>query len=537
LAHGGMPLDAHVRGDMEARFGHDFSHVRTHTDAAAARSAHEIGALAYTAGHHVVFGDGRYRPATADGRRLIAHELTHVLQQTPGVVRRAPAKKAPAPKTPTAADAPKLDYRPAKNPKPCACLVFIHHDETNAHAIATNLYEHCRYNLAMIKPRGGSRMVKLPAHAKAEDPNGMFPRRVAEQCWRDDKPCRQVLVDKAGATDEAGVREYVENQFFIALKDCSDGFRLPIVGLHNNSIDDTQSYRDDLAKKTGAPDLTKIENKTFDKGLTTATATPDRRPYDELKQWADLLTGVKENTTTKRLQGGPFQLQKTNIFIWCQAKDNTKCHIGAPTHPDNVVWVTNEADFDTLRGTKTNVALQTVIDPSGDSATDLSSLFVTLSDVVGLYYATKDKATQARIAAAVTKIAGLRSQLTALSALGTRAPLVDVLKLQLQLQITLEDIAADAARNTQLKDTAEHKRIDAERRFVNIETPPKELLGEAGLVDSLKTVRGTLASLKLDCCDSKPSSSQDLEDAVKAAAKKPPPPKKKKKTKPKGKGP
>ncbi|WP_386069614.1 DUF4157 domain-containing protein [Tahibacter sp. UC22_41] len=92
LAHGGAPLDSMLRADMEARFGHDFSHVRTHTDAAAERSAQEIDAAAYTAGHHVVFGRGRYAPSTTGGRRLIAHELTHVLQQTPspgaGVVRR-----------------------------------------------------------------------------------------------------------------------------------------------------------------------------------------------------------------------------------------------------------------------------------------------------------------------------------------------------------------------------------------------------------------------------------------------------------------
>lgn len=92
LARSGAPLEAGLRADMESRFGHDFSHVRTHTDTAAARSACEIGAAAYTAGHHLVFGPGRYAPASAQGRHLIAHELTHVLQQTPssvaGVVRR-----------------------------------------------------------------------------------------------------------------------------------------------------------------------------------------------------------------------------------------------------------------------------------------------------------------------------------------------------------------------------------------------------------------------------------------------------------------
>jgi hypothetical protein len=62
----------------------DFSHVRVHADERAARSAEEIGALAYTAGTHVVFGPGQFAPETSKGRRLLAHELTHVVQQRGG---------------------------------------------------------------------------------------------------------------------------------------------------------------------------------------------------------------------------------------------------------------------------------------------------------------------------------------------------------------------------------------------------------------------------------------------------------------------
>lgn len=64
---------------MESRFGHHFSQVRVHADARAAESARAVDAVAYTAGHDVVFGLGRYQPASADGRRLLAHELTHVV--------------------------------------------------------------------------------------------------------------------------------------------------------------------------------------------------------------------------------------------------------------------------------------------------------------------------------------------------------------------------------------------------------------------------------------------------------------------------
>jgi hypothetical protein len=70
---------------MESRFGHDFSRVRVHADARAAESARAVDAVAYTAGRDVVFGLGRYEPGCADGRRLLAHELTHVVQQRAGV--------------------------------------------------------------------------------------------------------------------------------------------------------------------------------------------------------------------------------------------------------------------------------------------------------------------------------------------------------------------------------------------------------------------------------------------------------------------
>jgi outer membrane protein OmpA-like peptidoglycan-associated protein len=69
---------------MEPRFGHDFSQVRVHADARAADSARALNALAYTVGQDTVFGAGRYAPGTAEGRRLLAHELAHVLQQAEG---------------------------------------------------------------------------------------------------------------------------------------------------------------------------------------------------------------------------------------------------------------------------------------------------------------------------------------------------------------------------------------------------------------------------------------------------------------------
>jgi hypothetical protein len=74
---------------MEPFFGHDFARVRVHTDAKAARSARAINAMAYTVGQNLVFGTGQYSPGTSTRRRLMAHELTHVVQQDgqPGPAR------------------------------------------------------------------------------------------------------------------------------------------------------------------------------------------------------------------------------------------------------------------------------------------------------------------------------------------------------------------------------------------------------------------------------------------------------------------
>ena len=88
LSSPSRPLDPATRELMEPRFGHDFRGVRVHTDAKAAESAQAIGAAAYTVGQEVVFGAGRYAPGTAEGRRLLAHELTHVVQQASAATPR-----------------------------------------------------------------------------------------------------------------------------------------------------------------------------------------------------------------------------------------------------------------------------------------------------------------------------------------------------------------------------------------------------------------------------------------------------------------
>jgi len=81
LRSGGQPLDGDTRDFMESRFGHDFGQVRVHADSRASDSARAVNAKAYTVGRELVFQAGHYRPETDLGKRLLAHELTHVAQQ------------------------------------------------------------------------------------------------------------------------------------------------------------------------------------------------------------------------------------------------------------------------------------------------------------------------------------------------------------------------------------------------------------------------------------------------------------------------
>ncbi|MGB2904099.1 MAG: DUF4157 domain-containing protein [Candidatus Dechloromonas phosphoritropha] len=100
LRQPGRPLDPPTRAFFEPRFGVDFSAVRIHTDTNAAASAGVVSALAYTVGRDVVFNTGQYSPHSEGGRRLLAHELTHVLQQGGNGVARAVATTAASERTP-----------------------------------------------------------------------------------------------------------------------------------------------------------------------------------------------------------------------------------------------------------------------------------------------------------------------------------------------------------------------------------------------------------------------------------------------------
>jgi Domain of unknown function (DUF4157) len=112
----GHPLDRSTSAFMEQRFGHDFSKVKVHNDSHATASAAAVNALAFTNGNHIVFAVGQYAPSTSWGRSLLAHELTHVLQQDAtehSILQRQPAQanqSAPSPGAQPSPPAPRQDF-------------------------------------------------------------------------------------------------------------------------------------------------------------------------------------------------------------------------------------------------------------------------------------------------------------------------------------------------------------------------------------------------------------------------------------------
>jgi hypothetical protein len=104
----GQPIDNATRAFMERRIGHDFSRVRVHTDARGVESAQAVNALAYTVGRDIVFGAGQYAPGTTAGKRLLAHELTHVAQQTDSLTLQRQEDDAAPPAVPPTNGAPAI---------------------------------------------------------------------------------------------------------------------------------------------------------------------------------------------------------------------------------------------------------------------------------------------------------------------------------------------------------------------------------------------------------------------------------------------
>lgn len=106
LRSSGQPMDSATRAFFEPRFGHDFGKVSVHADMQASEAASAVNARAFTIGRDMVYGSGQYRPDSQSGLKLIAHELTHIIQQSGGgpgqrdvVQRKAPSAEVTSDKT------------------------------------------------------------------------------------------------------------------------------------------------------------------------------------------------------------------------------------------------------------------------------------------------------------------------------------------------------------------------------------------------------------------------------------------------------
>lgn len=286
------------------------------------------------------------------------------LARQPQGATQAPARlRAPA----AAPAAPRLDLRPSVNGPACGCIVFMHNNERNARLTAELLHRHCRYNLVVVEPDNRQRHIQLPRTRGTVDPNELFPRAVIEQCLGDPQPCRDFVAANSASTGPAVIRSVAERQFFLALHDGSNGFRLPVVALHNNTVDDTARYRAARPR----PRTAAVSGRTF--GQTPGDGV---RPVQEVRDW---LTQNFDQQTVQQMTGRPGT---TNVFRWCLSPDIARCHIGDPDRPDTVVWVTNEADFRRLSSQPINVVLQSGAATTGESATDLSTLFLTAGELV-----------------------------------------------------------------------------------------------------------------------------------------------------------
>ncbi|MCP4305524.1 MAG: DUF4157 domain-containing protein [bacterium] len=340
----GHPLPAAERAFFEPRFGRDLSAVRIHTDDSANKASRAINARAFALGRDIAFASGEYAPGTAKGRRLIAHELAHV-----GAGSRDPR--------PTIRRQ-QLEYKPAANPEPCACLVFVHNNERNARETIESLYRTCRYNLAIIENTGRSRPITVRSGGSTVrlDPNELFPQSIRTECERDLAACR------AYSTGHSDLRA-AQMQFYLAIRDCSNNFGLPTVALHNNTVGETSSFRSGSLGPTALNFLRGEYARGGGQGIETLETLRARLAAASSRHRRNFVRVVTLPGTT-------------NIFRWCNLPEIGRCAVGDPSHPDDVIWTVNESDYASFARQGLNVVLQTGVSEGGESDTDLSTLFM-----------------------------------------------------------------------------------------------------------------------------------------------------------------
>lgn len=257
----GRPLEPVVRSFFEPRYGVDFGAVRVHTDASADAAARSVNALAFTLGRDVVFRSDRYAPHSEHGRRLLAHELAHVVQQRgaasgvqragsvsePGdfderaaddaaerVLMGEPVRLAPT-QAPTLQRAVRETVASSTQPGAQVCMVHLHGDEENARQVALSLFgTHCA-NFVDLSSTSRAIHVDETGGTCLVDPNRIFTANgIARHAFG---ACPTGLRTAA----EADLIDFRDHQLVPAIATCrsnpggglSGG--LPLVAFHNNS--------------------------------------------------------------------------------------------------------------------------------------------------------------------------------------------------------------------------------------------------------------------------------------------------------------
>src|SRR5712671_1121862 len=174
---GGSPLDRDTRGFMESRLGADFSDVRVHTDGKAAESARSVQAHAYTVGNDVVFQSDKYAPESESGQRMLAHELTHVVQQRSGPVDGTPAPGG----------------------------IKVSHPSDSYEQAAESTADRVMSSQAVSPPTTGASSSVQRAGEEEEEPlQGTFVQRVGEE---EEEPLQGTFVQRAAAPEEEEAEE------------------------------------------------------------------------------------------------------------------------------------------------------------------------------------------------------------------------------------------------------------------------------------------------------------------------------------------
>ena len=191
----GRPLDSAIREVMEPRFGIEFGHVRVHTGPMADQSAREVGAMAYTVGSDVVFRNGHDNPSSAEGQRLLAHELAHTVQQGGGqIMQRQPDAKGSQPAAAKVVE--------PVNPNPAQQQLI-----TDARRAAAIRAQTARFKAAGLEGEQAAMEARRLAHIKFDWPNPNM-EQITDILAGMGARLLSVAVKVAGANDpECGMRE------------------------------------------------------------------------------------------------------------------------------------------------------------------------------------------------------------------------------------------------------------------------------------------------------------------------------------------